>query len=94
MSNLKETVKAQSTAAPVPAVSPVPHVLSVLSVPSSVSPLMTISRKRKRPHPPNCVICDSNPSRFLAFRKKQNEVEAEYGFRLGVPRNATATAAT
>ena len=90
MSGEKPTFEAHPTAAPVPAVPPVPHVLSVLSVPSSASPLMTISRKRNRPHPPNCTVCDSNPSRFLAFRRTQNEVEAEYGFRLGVPRRTDA----
>ena len=44
------------------------------------------SRRTKRLYPPNCTVCDLNPSRFLAFRAKQNEVEAEYGFRLCVPR--------
>ena len=43
-------------------------------------------RRRERIYPPNCTVCDLNPSRFLAFRAKQNEVEAEYGFRLCVPR--------
>ena len=43
------------------------------------------SRRTKRLYPPNCTVCDLNPSRFLAFRAKQNEVEAEYGFRLCVP---------
>lgn len=38
----------------------------------------------KRHHPPNCTVCDLGPSRFLAFRAKQREVEAKYGFRLGV----------
>ena len=42
-------------------------------------------RRRERIYPPNCTVCDLNPSRFLAFRAKQNEVETEYGFRLGVP---------
>ena len=49
-------------------------------------------RGRERPHgrlkrhyPPNCTMCDLGPSRFLAFRAKQREVEAKYGFRLGVP---------
>ena len=39
----------------------------------------------KRHYPPNCTLCDLGPSRFLAFRAKQREVEAKYGFRLGVP---------
>jgi len=43
-------------------------------------------RQKNRIYPPNCTVCDLNPSRFLAFRAKQNEVEAEYGFRLCVPR--------
>ena len=43
-------------------------------------------RRRERIYPPNCTVCDLSPSRFLAFRAKQNEVEAEYGFRLCVPR--------
>ena len=43
-------------------------------------------RTRNRLYPPNCTVCDLNPSRFLAFRQKQREVEAEYGFRLGVRR--------
>ena len=43
-------------------------------------------RQKRRIYPPNCTVCDLNPSRFLAFRAKQNEVEAEYGFRLCVPR--------
>ena len=43
-------------------------------------------RTRNRLYPPNCTVCDLNPSRFLAFRQKQREVEAEYGFRLCVPR--------
>ena len=43
-------------------------------------------RTQNRLYPPNCTVCDLNPSRFLAFRKKQREVEAEYGFRLGVRR--------
>ena len=43
-------------------------------------------RRRERIYPPNCTVCDLNPSRFLAFRARQNEVEAEYGFRLCVPR--------
>ena len=43
-------------------------------------------RQKSRIYPPNCTVCDLNPSRFLAFRAKQNEVEAEYGFRLCVPR--------
>ena len=47
-------------------------------------------RTRNRIYPPNCTICDLNPSRFLAFRKKQREVEAEYGFRLGVKRRTEA----
>ena len=42
-------------------------------------------RRRERIYPPNCTVCDLNPSLFLAFRAKQNEVETEYGFRLGVP---------
>ncbi|MBR3922481.1 MAG: hypothetical protein IKJ45_05175, partial [Kiritimatiellae bacterium] len=42
-------------------------------------------RNRERLYPPNCTVCDLNPSRFLAFREKQRTVEAEYGFRLGVP---------
>ena len=42
--------------------------------------------RRNRIYPPNCTVCDLNPSRFLAFREKQRTVEAEYGFRLGVPR--------
>lgn len=41
-------------------------------------------RRRKNPHRPNCTVCDLGPSRFLAFRARQREVEAEYGFRLGV----------
>ena len=47
-------------------------------------------RRRERIYPPNCTVCDLNPSRFLAFRAKQNEVEAEYGFRLCVPRRTEA----
>ncbi len=43
-------------------------------------------RRDKRLYPPNCTVCDLNASRFLAFREKQREVEAEYGFRLGVRR--------
>ena len=43
-------------------------------------------RQKNRTYPPNCSVSDLNPSRFLAFRAKQNEVEAEYGFRLCVPR--------
>ncbi len=43
-------------------------------------------RQKNRIYPPNCTVCDLNPSRFLAYRAKQNEVEAEYGFRLCVPR--------
>lgn len=43
-------------------------------------------RRRERIYPPNCTVCDLNPSRFLAFREKQRQVEAEYGFRLCVPR--------
>ena len=43
-------------------------------------------RQKNRIYPPNCTVCDLNPSRFLAFRAKQNKVEAEYGFRLCVPR--------
>ena len=43
-------------------------------------------RQRNRIYPPNCIVCDLNPSRFLAFREKQRVVEAEYGFRLCVPR--------
>ena len=43
-------------------------------------------RQKNRIYPPNCTVCDLDPSRFLAFRAKQNEVEAEYGFRLCVPR--------
>ena len=42
-------------------------------------------RNRERTYPPNCTVCDLNPSRFLAFREKQRTVEAKYGFRLGVP---------
>lgn len=42
--------------------------------------------RRERNYPPNCTVCDLNPSRFLAFREKQDRVEAEYGFRLSVPR--------
>ena len=42
-------------------------------------------RTRNRIYPPNCTVCDLNPSRFLAYREKQKRVEAEYGFRLGVP---------
>jgi len=42
-------------------------------------------RRQNRIYPPNCTVCDLNPSRFLAFREKQRRVEAEYGFRLGVP---------
>ena len=86
MSGEKQIIEALPAAAHVPAVSPVPHVLSALSVPSPT----TIGRKRNRPHPPNFTVCDSNPSRFLSFRAKQNEVEAEYGFRLGVPRRTDA----
>ena len=41
--------------------------------------------RRERKHPPNCTVSDLAPSRFLAFRAKQREVEAKYGFRLGVP---------
>ena len=41
--------------------------------------------RRERAHPPNCTVSDLAPSRFLAFRAKQREVEAKYGFRLGVP---------
>ena len=47
-------------------------------------------RRTNRIYPPNCTVCDLNPSRFLAFRAKQNEVEAEYGFRLCVPRRTEA----
>lgn len=36
--------------------------------------------------PPNCEVCDSNPSRLLAFVAKQRRVFAEYGFWLSVPR--------
>ena len=43
-------------------------------------------RRRERIYPPNCTVCNLNPSRFLAFREKQRQVEAEYGFRLCVPR--------
>ena len=42
-------------------------------------------RRRERIFPPNCTVCDRNPSRFLMFREKQRKVEVEYGFRLGVP---------
>ena len=42
-------------------------------------------KRGNRLFPPNCTVCDLNPSRFLAFRKKQNEIEAQYGFRLGIP---------
>ncbi len=41
--------------------------------------------RRERKHPPNCTVSDLAPSRFLVFRAKQREVEAKYGFRLGVP---------
>ena len=43
-------------------------------------------KRGERLYPPNCTVCDQNPSRFLAFRQKRREVEAEYGFRLGVRR--------
>ena len=35
--------------------------------------------------PPNCEVCDSNPSRLLAFVAKQRRVFAEYGFWLSAP---------
>ena len=42
-------------------------------------------RRERRPFPPNCTVCDLDPSRFLAYREKQKRVLAEYGFILGVP---------
>jgi len=42
-------------------------------------------RRRERIYPPNCTVCDLNPSRLLEFVAKQRRVFAEYGFWLSVP---------